>query len=114
MLIIFVLFCNLHFETRGKEQEKLQTELKKLQKLKEFKPTMVWLAASVPSTEIVGKSDYFRFGMRDSLLIEAAFLQAFYYFIKSENNPKADPLMVWLTGCPGCPAFSGLAFEIGL
>ncbi|MED6214248.1 hypothetical protein PIB30_101120 [Stylosanthes scabra] len=40
MLIIFVLFCNLHFETRGKEQEKLQTELKKLQKLKEFKPTM--------------------------------------------------------------------------
>ncbi|KAL1324861.1 hypothetical protein AAHE18_13G120900 [Arachis hypogaea] len=33
------------------------------------------LAASVPSTEIVGKSDYFRFGMRDSLAIEAAFLQ---------------------------------------
>ncbi|CAL0313270.1 unnamed protein product [Lupinus luteus] len=33
------------------------------------------LAASVPSTEIVGKSDYFRFGMRDSLAIEASFLQ---------------------------------------
>ncbi|XP_047325127.1 phospholipase SGR2 [Impatiens glandulifera] len=33
------------------------------------------LAASVPRTEIVGKGDYFRFGMRDSLAIEAAFLQ---------------------------------------
>ncbi|XP_028779744.1 phospholipase SGR2, partial [Neltuma alba] len=33
------------------------------------------LSASVPSTEIVGKSDYFRFGMRDSLAIEASFLQ---------------------------------------
>jgi hypothetical protein len=33
------------------------------------------LAASVPSTEMVGKSDYFRFGMRDSLAIEASFLQ---------------------------------------
>ncbi|KAE8701881.1 hypothetical protein F3Y22_tig00110505pilonHSYRG00492 [Hibiscus syriacus] len=28
------------------------------------------LAASIPRTEIVGKSDYFRFGMRDSLAIE--------------------------------------------
>ncbi|XP_022852802.1 phospholipase SGR2-like isoform X4 [Olea europaea var. sylvestris] len=33
------------------------------------------LAASVPQTEIVGKSDYFRFGMRDSLAVEATFLQ---------------------------------------
>lgn len=33
------------------------------------------LAASVPRTETVGKSDYFRFGMRDSLAIEASFLQ---------------------------------------
>ncbi|XP_039137862.1 LOW QUALITY PROTEIN: phospholipase SGR2 [Dioscorea cayenensis subsp. rotundata] len=32
-------------------------------------------AASVPRTEIVGKSDYFRFGMRDSLALEASFLQ---------------------------------------
>ncbi|XP_022152435.1 phospholipase SGR2 isoform X2 [Momordica charantia] len=33
------------------------------------------LAASVPKTEIVGKGDYFRFGMRDSLAIEASFLK---------------------------------------
>ncbi|KAI9200153.1 hypothetical protein LWI28_003443 [Acer negundo] len=33
------------------------------------------LAASVPKTEIVGKSDFFRFSIRDSLAIEACFLQ---------------------------------------
>ncbi|XP_060196082.1 phospholipase SGR2 isoform X2 [Lycium barbarum] len=32
-------------------------------------------AAAVPQAEIVGKGDYFRFGMRDSLAIEASFLQ---------------------------------------
>ncbi|XP_057504399.1 phospholipase SGR2-like isoform X2 [Actinidia eriantha] len=36
------------------------------------------LAASVPRTEIVGKGDYFRFGMRDSLAIEESFLQVCY------------------------------------
>lgn len=33
------------------------------------------LAASIPRAEVVGKGEYFRFGMRDSLAIEACFLQ---------------------------------------
>ncbi|XP_024959386.1 phospholipase SGR2-like isoform X2 [Cynara cardunculus var. scolymus] len=33
------------------------------------------LAAAFPRAEVVGKGDYFRFGMRDSLAIEASFLQ---------------------------------------
>jgi len=40
-------------------------------------------------------------------------MQVFYYFVKSENNPQNDPLMLWLSGGPGCSSFSALAYQIG-
>ncbi|XP_047321012.1 serine carboxypeptidase-like 18 [Impatiens glandulifera] len=40
-------------------------------------------------------------------------VEMFYYFVESEGNPNKDPLFLWLTGGPGCSAFSGLIYEAG-
>ncbi|XP_060213455.1 serine carboxypeptidase-like 13 isoform X2 [Lycium barbarum] len=40
-------------------------------------------------------------------------VQLFYYFIKSQSNPKVDPLIYWFTGGPGCSPLNAILFELG-
>ncbi|KAL2896682.1 Serine carboxypeptidase-like 2, partial [Bienertia sinuspersici] len=38
-------------------------------------------------------------------------VQLFYYFIESEQDPESDPLMIWLTGGPGCTSLCAIFYE---
>ncbi|XP_044471383.1 serine carboxypeptidase-like 18 [Mangifera indica] len=39
--------------------------------------------------------------------------QLFYYFVESQRSPSLDPLMLWLTGGPGCSVLSAFFYESG-
>ncbi|KAK6038331.1 serine carboxypeptidase [Cooperia oncophora] len=39
--------------------------------------------------------------------------QIFYWFVESQHNPSGDPLVLWLSGGPGCSGIASLLTEWG-
>lgn len=37
----------------------------------------------------------------------------FYWFVESQNNPSADPVVLWMQGGPGCSGLIGFFQENG-
>nr|GLL30171.1 serine carboxypeptidase-like 18 isoform X2 [Ipomoea trifida] len=44
---------------------------------------------------------------------ESEDIQLFYYFVKSESNPSIDPIVLWISGGPGCSSFVAMMQELG-
>ncbi|EEF27670.1 serine carboxypeptidase, putative [Ricinus communis] len=39
--------------------------------------------------------------------------QLFYYFVKSQRSPALDPLVLWISGGPGCSSLTAFIYENG-
>ena len=41
-------------------------------------------------------------------------VQLFYYFVESQRSPAQDPVVLWLTGGPGCSTLLAFFYESGI
>ncbi|KAE8686052.1 Serine carboxypeptidase-like 18 [Hibiscus syriacus] len=76
---------------------------------------MIWCGAAV-SFSVVNSLPGFNAAL--PFRLETGYMgvddvEFFYYFIESESNPAEDPLLLWITGGPGCSSLSGFFFETG-
>lgn len=58
-------------------------------------------------TSLVAEIRYIAVGDTDDV-------QLFYYFVESQRSPPLDPLMLWLTGGPGCSTLLAFFYESGM
>ncbi|CAJ0955704.1 unnamed protein product, partial [Mesorhabditis belari] len=59
-----------------------------------------------PPVKFKQYSDYYSVGTNGNH-------QLHYWFLESQNNPSTDPVLLWLTGGPGCSGFSAVFGEWG-
>ncbi|XP_050050048.1 lysosomal protective protein-like [Dermacentor andersoni] len=64
-------------------------------------------------TNVPGLSEPVNFKHYSGFLNAADGRQLHYWFMESQQSPAGDPLLLWLTGGPGCSALSAVATESG-
>ncbi|XP_037503062.1 lysosomal protective protein [Rhipicephalus sanguineus] len=64
-------------------------------------------------TTLPGLSEPVNFKHYSGFLNAADGRQLHYWFMESQRSPTDDPLLLWLTGGPGCSALSAVATELG-
>ncbi|KAL1437274.1 hypothetical protein MTO96_001347 [Rhipicephalus appendiculatus] len=64
-------------------------------------------------TTMPGLSEPVNFKHYSGFLNAADGRQLHYWFMESQRSPTDDPLVLWLTGGPGCSALSAVATELG-
>ncbi|XP_065316502.1 lysosomal protective protein-like isoform X1 [Gordionus sp. m RMFG-2023] len=60
-----------------------------------------------------GYSNNISFNQYSGYLNGKSFRKLHYWFVESQNNPKKDPLLLWMNGGPGCSSLDGLLSELG-
>lgn len=64
-------------------------------------------------TALPGLSESVNFKHYSGFLNGADGRQLHYWFMESQRSPTEDPVVLWLTGGPGCSALSAVATELG-
>ena len=76
-------------------------------------PTNTALAAADEITHLPGLPQNVTFKQYSGYLDGGKGRHLFYWFVESEKNPSADPLVLWLNGGPGCSSLIGFLKENG-
>ncbi|PAV76124.1 hypothetical protein WR25_26417 [Diploscapter pachys] len=69
-------------------------------------PVQITNLPGAPSVSFKQYAGYYAVGDSKSDMLH-------YWFVESQNNPATDPVLVWLTGGPGCSGLSALLTEWG-
>lgn len=64
-------------------------------------------------SDLPGLNHNISFHHYSGYLTGSAGKQLHYWFVESSNNPREDPVVLWMNGGPGCSSMEGLLAELG-
>ena len=70
-------------------------------------PEVPGSAAADKITQLPGLDKLPDFDMYSGYLDVTATKKLHYWFVESQGDPSADPVVVWLNGGPGCSSMEG-------